>query len=625
MATRILGIDLGTYSVKVLVAAPGFRQLTPLELIERPLPPPATDGEPAWERAVRALGDMAREHKLGTETAYVSTGGDQLFIHVVEFPFRNLRRPDLEKAVGAELEGILPLDLEDMVYGFESLPFDLGGALGGGLGGGLGGALGGARPGAGLAPPLPASGPVPDAGSTSAAPPAAPASEDEEPTAVRGGASSAASSAAFGAAAAHAPGRQAPPTEGMRVLACAMEIARARHLIDILGQHGLEPRAVVAVPAAYAAMAERLDAAPAAGEPAFTAPTGPVAIIDMGHTRTHLCVVAGGKPVYARSITRGGREVTEAIARAWNMPREEAEQAKHQMGFVASAAEPASTDHQRRMHDAISRELTALARELKRTLQSCRAKTGATATRTVLVGGGSRLAGAASFLAELLGMPVTRLGPEHARALLGDKLAAVGAPVDPACVAAGLALEGAAGRPRFDLRQGELTYKADLSFLREKAPALLVALVVLMAFVTFNGFAKLYKLRRAETALETRLALETTAAFGESLGATEAMERIGGKAGGKKSPLPRMTAYDILLELSNKLPDRSKVTLDVEKLDIRQGKVTLEATAKTSPEIDAVEEALKQVECFKDISRGSTSVGQDDVRKFSFTITTNCM
>ncbi|HWN71304.1 MAG TPA: pilus assembly protein PilM [Haliangium sp.] len=586
MASRILGIDLGTYSVKVLVAAPGFRQLTPLELIERRLPAPATDGEHPWERAARVLGDLAREHKLGSETAYVATGGDQLFIHVLELAFRNLRRPDLEKAVGAELEGVLPVELEDMVYGFESLP-----------------------------PLEPRGGALPEP----AGPTAEPAADDEEPTAVRGGAASGAPSAATGA------GRVAPPTEGMRVLACAMEIARARHLIELLGEQGLEPRAVVAAPAAYAAMAERIEASTAPGEPAFTAVAGPVVVIDMGHTRTQVCVVAGGKPVYARSIPRGGREVTEAIARAWNLPREQAEQVKHESGFVASALAPAGSDQQQQMHDVVAREVTALARELRRTVQSCRAKTGATPTRAVLVGGASRLAGMSPFLSEFLGMPASRLGVDSARLLLGEKLASVGAPADTACVAAGLALECAAGRPRFDLRQGELIYKADLSFLREKAPALMAAVVILLAFLTFDGFAELYKLRRAEAALATRLALETTAAFGEQLSASAAMDRVGGKTTVKKSPLPRMTAYDILLELNNKLPDRSNVTLDVEKLDIRQGKITFEATAKTSPEIDAVEEALSKVECFKEISRGSTSVGQDDVRKFSFTITTNCM
>ena len=45
---------------------------------------------------------------------------------ILEFGFRGLKRADLEKAVGAELEGVLPYDLDEMVYTFDSLPRDLG-------------------------------------------------------------------------------------------------------------------------------------------------------------------------------------------------------------------------------------------------------------------------------------------------------------------------------------------------------------------------------------------------------------------------------------------------------------------------------------------------------------------
>jgi hypothetical protein len=199
MASRILGIDLGTYSVKVLLAQPGFRQAVPIELIERPLPAARAAGaeggaaaEPHLIRAARVVADIAREYKLGGDTAYAAASGGELFMHVLELAFRNLRRPDLEKAVGAELEGVLPLDLEDMVYGFESLPAD--------------------RPSV-----------------VAAAPPGASAEVgDDEPTAVQG--------QRLGAGAGRL-GRVAPPTEGLRVLACAMEMERARHMIELLGAH----------------------------------------------------------------------------------------------------------------------------------------------------------------------------------------------------------------------------------------------------------------------------------------------------------------------------------------------------------------------------------------------------
>ncbi|GAB4509215.1 MAG: hypothetical protein Tsb0020_25640 [Haliangiales bacterium] len=574
MATRILGIDLGTYSVKVLVAQPGFRQSTPIGFFERRLPPPSeadgdTGGTGHVARAITAISELAREHGLGGgDTVFAGVDSGELFIHVLDFGFKSLRRPDLEKAVGAELEGILPIDLEDMVYGFEGLPES-------------------------------SAADTMRVGDVS----------DEEPTAVRGTVGTS------------RPGRVAAPTEGMRVLACAMETARARYLIDALDERGLEPRGLIAVPAAYARIAEAVEACDAAS----AHPPGGHAIVDIGHERTSVCVVQAGRAVFARSMARGGRHVSAAIASAWQMPFADAESAKHTLGFVASVAQPAQNQDQQRMHRAIEAEVGALGWDLKRSLQSCVAKTGVSVTRVTLIGGGSRLVGLAGALSERLRLPVQRLTEPHARALIGDPLVAGQVPIDIASTAAGLMLESGSGRLHFDLRQGELAYRADLSFLRERVGAIATALVVVIAFATFNGFAALYQLRAAEAALKTRLALETTALFGEQLDSAQTMARIGGSDGAKESPLPDMSAYDIMLEISDKLPGRDQVTLDIQNLDIRATKVTFQATTKSSPEIDTIEEALGGIECFKDISRGSTSTGVGDVRQFSFSITTNCM
>lgn len=600
MATRILGIDLGAYSVKIILANPGFRQATVTELIERPVPPPgapgssgggtgAGDDEPYAVRAARVLGQIVREHQLQPDTAYAAVPGDRMFVHILEFAFRTLRRADLEKAVGAELEGILPVDLEDMVFAFESLP-DTGEHGTGDHG---------------------------EASATAAsasAPGIAPVGDDE-PTNVQG---------APRQATVTVHGRVAPPAEGMRVLACAMEIERARDQLELLDQHAVEPRGLIAAPGAYARLAERILATEEdAGGSARK--TLPIAIIDIGHERTDVCVAVDGRAAYARTIQRGGRHVTEAIARGWHLSYEQAEQAKHGQGFVASVAQPAPTEPARRMHQAVSAELDPLGRELKRTLQSCLAKTGFRAARAVIVGGGSRLSGLAPFLTEKLRIPVSTLSAAEARSVLGDQLAMAGAPADVACLAAGVAMEGATGRPRFDLRQGELAYKADLSFLRQKATALAAVLLVILAFASIKAYAQLYEIRAAERNLAKRLAVETTELFGTELSASDALAKVQGTTAGQKSPLPRMTAYDILLEMNSKLPDRGQVTLDVENLEISPSKIVVKATAETSPQIDAIEEAFKSIECFDDISRGNTTIGSSGEREFSFSIKSSCM
>src|SRR5690606_3260993 len=118
MASRIFGIDLGAYSVKVAIATPGFRGAVLTEVIERRVPP---GDAPHEERAAAVVGELVRTRRLEHDAAYAALSGDRVFIHVLDFAFKSLRRPELEKAVGAELEGVLPIDLEDMVYAFEPL------------------------------------------------------------------------------------------------------------------------------------------------------------------------------------------------------------------------------------------------------------------------------------------------------------------------------------------------------------------------------------------------------------------------------------------------------------------------------------------------------------------------
>ncbi|MCG8425462.1 MAG: pilus assembly protein PilM [Proteobacteria bacterium] len=594
MAHRILGIDLGAYSVKVIIANPGFRTAAVTDFIERPVPP---GDEPYEVRAAGVLGDIIREQKLDHDYPYAAVPGDKLFIHILEFPFRNLRRLELEKAVGAELEGILPVDLEDMVFGFESLPPGLGQSA--------------------VARAPDESAQLPTGSEFDESP--GDRATDNEPTQVY-----------------HDPtrpeprpgpagvvyGRVASPTSGMRVLACAMETERAREMLDRVNERAMMPRGLVAAPASYARIAERL--ARAGGDRSGAA-HDPIAIIDIGHERTDVCVVKDGRAVFARTITRAGRHVTEAISREWRLSPERAEQAKHEDGFIGSIAEPPQTEDWQQIHRVLVTELEPLGKDIKRTLSSCRAKTGASVGQVLLVGGGSRLRGLPSFLAEKLNLPVSLLGDDDAVNIYGSKLVEQGIGADIACLAAGVAFEGATGRPHFDLRQGELAYKVDLSFIRQKAAVLATAMLFIVAFVALNAYASLYKLRAAETNLERRLALETSELFGQSLSAEQALERTGDQAESAKSPLPKMTAYDILLEINRKMPNRKEVTVNVSNLDIKPTKITIKASAASNAEIDKIEDALKEIDCFSDVTRGSTSTGVNNVRNFSLSIKSNCM
>ena len=89
--------------------------------------------------------------------------------------------------------------------------------------------------------------------------------------------------------------------------------------------------------------------------------------------------------------------------------------------------------------------------------------------------------------------------------------------------------------------------------------------------------------------------------------------------------MPKMSAYDLLLEINGKLPARENITLNVSSIDIKENKVTIEGSAKTPEEVDALETAVKGIACVKEVSRGPSKSGKDGEKLFSFALRTECM
>ncbi|HET9619726.1 MAG TPA: pilus assembly protein PilM [Kofleriaceae bacterium] len=562
----MFAVDLGAWSVKLALASPGIRGASLINVVERLVPP---GDEPAEVRARGVLAALLAELRLRDDPGYLAISGDQVFTQVLEFPFKNLRRAELDKAVGGELEGVVPVDLEDMVYAFEPLP----------------------------------------------APPAAPASDEAVDPAGPGAPAAAASTAPK-------RGRVAPPADGMRVLTYALRKERVEQLIDLGKTCGFDPRGILALGGA----AIRLVAATPSLARART--DGPVAVIDIGHERTDVVVVAGGKAVFSRSIARAGKQVTDAIATHWKLPWADAERAKHSDGFIASSAEPATSEAWRRIHQVTIVEMAPLARDLRQTFAACRARTGFAPIAALLVGGGSRLRGSAAFFSEELALPAWRLTAEDLMALGGARLGADAhtLPVDSAALTVGLAFDAAGGRPLFDLRSGDLAVKVDFSFLRAKAVPLGAAALAIAACAAGSAYADLYRIRKAEKVLTARLATESAEHFGTAKTAEEILATTspGGAAAG--SPIPKTTAWDLMLEISNHVPGKDKITLDLDHITIDDTKVDLTGTTKTPEEIDMLIAELKKIECFKNnVTRGPTETAANGAKRFKLTITASCL
>jgi hypothetical protein len=151
-----------------------------------------------------------------------------------------------------------------------------------------------------------------------------------------------------------------------------------------------------------------------------------------------------------------------------------------------------------------------------------------------------------------------------------------------------------------------------------------VAALAMAAFAAGSAYADLYRLRKSEKALATRLANETTEVYGAPKSASDVLSSTAANGGSQASPLPKMSAYDIMLEVSAHIPPKDKITLDLDKIEIDDQKVDLTGTAKTPKEIDDLVAELKKIECFKEPQRGPTEAS-GELTKFKITIPSGCM
>src|SRR5205823_5424945 len=155
------------------------------------------------------------------------------------------------------------------------------------------------------------------------------------------------------------------------------------------------------------------------------------------------------------------------------------------------------------------------------------------------------------FLAEQLGVTVTTLAAGDVEAMVGAKLAST-VPADAGALALAMIADAGTGRPLLDLRSGALAAKVDLSFLRARAGRLAAAAIAMLACVTASGWSSFYKLRKAQDVLTERLAVESTEIYGKAESAQDILDATTAGAASAASPLPKMTAWDILLDLSAK-------------------------------------------------------------------------
>lgn len=439
------------------------------------------------------------------------------------------------------------------------------------------------------------------------------------------------------------------PGETTSVLAVAAKIEDVAALLDGLKETGADPRALFAAPVMYRSLPniDRLpdsivpdalvvelpdeltgEAAPATLPSTATVATADAAsaerppcrmVIDFGHARTNLCVLEGRQVLFARTVLRGGEGLTAAIAQALQTDVATAERAKRERGIVASARVQPDDALGERLSDSLHMALAPWLRELRQSVASFRSQARRPVGAFTLVGGSARLRGLVELLEDDLGIPHAALADE------GEGASLEPAPDPRFALVSAIAWAGARGSREIDLRRGPFLYKANFSLLRQKAWHLGGLAAALAVALMFDGVMTLGRLSREHDQLEASLRAATQDLFGQArMDARQVTAELRKSFKDEMVQLPKMTAFDLLDQISAKTPPPDKLKLDVTELDIRPKKSLLKGTADSVAAIDEMIGKLKEIDCFEEITKGAITEVSGGAKQFTLTINSKC-
>lgn len=527
MPQKILGIDLGSWSVKAVLVETSFRSFEVAQVREVKVTP--GEAETRRERQLAALRQLVTDPSLKADVQIVGFPGESVTTRFITLPFSDEKR--IEQTISGELADSLPFELGDSVFDHTMLKK------------------------------------LPDGGSLSLA---AVAMRD--------------------AVAGFLAGVQ---SAGIDPKHLPVDVLQLFNLYTaFLGEDQSKPETPV-------------ESAPEAGTFITNTPDGLTEarlILDIGHERTLVSAASNEGLAFIRVLRAGGRDVTAAIARAFGVTPEAAEEAKHAEALVASLRHPAPTDAAQRMAEVCSEGLHPLVKELRRTLQSIRSEKRVRISRVDLVGGGSRIRNLANHLAEQLNVPVAAgVAVEQPVERLVE---ASRRPAFAAALAYALRGSGDDRVQRIDLRVGDFAFAGQLKYLRDRMPFIGAAAALLIGLVSANVYAQYHVIRAREAAIDRQFCEITQKVLGkevcEPMVALSMMKQPATDLGSFR--LPERSAFRVAADVSGLIPQGTEVLIS--ELDITPDRVRISGETVSFDAVDQIVAEYEKDSCLTEIKKG---------------------
>ncbi len=406
---------------------------------------------------------------------------------------------------------------------------------------------------------------------------------------------------------------------GSRLLLAFCQIESMAHWLEVYDSANLDPRLVGPDCLAYSSLVESLSP-PGENEA--------LAVVDIGHRLTSLCIIGTGGVEFARTISGGGLDVTNRLAEAFKVNLEKAEAGKHRSGFIESDGRTATTPEQALVSDAVKRATASLVRELRQTFSTHQSMAKRPVKKIWLCGGGSSVENLDWYLSGELDVEVERIRTEHFD-LPGMQHLEDGDEDREGKTwvkALGLALHAHQGGRRgfLNLRKGPFSHRGDMEIVRGKLMHVAVALLILVFLAIGYAVTSYLSLSSAENTLNKRMKETTMAIIGrEEKDPEVAISIIKEKLSPEGELLPRHTALDVLREIHKRIPD--DLQLKTKYIKISPKKIQIGGLTDSFGSAEKIRASLAEYECFNEVRTGKTrKTKEEDKVEFELTIVFGC-
>ncbi len=517
MSRKIAGLDIGSHSVKVVLARERLGRVDLLQFYERPI------ANSNIQEVIRAL---FREKGLRPDIIVSSVSGNAASVHYLQIPFSDENK--ISQVIPYEVESLVPFPLEEMVIDQFIL----------------------------------------------------------------------------------SRGNGAPPNNGSSVCVALIRKSTLQHYINTLKSVHIDPKIIeLESLALYHAFMQ------------WYKTEESVALLDIGASRSNLCIVAKGKPRLVRTFYRGSNRITTAIQETMGTgcSFNDAEQKKISTGILydeTTEGHEQSAD----ISSAIKRGLSPFLTELQQTLHAYEIQQHDSITKLYIAGGGARLLNIDKFLQSALEMEVEpfRIPADILHKLTGREDARFLIPTGM-----GLALRGAARKKPvvgLNFRKGESFHKKEgkETFVRLIYMMIAVVAVLLLGSADFyfryhHREAK-YKDMKAEI---RRVYMET---FPEAINIVDENQQLksavdelrkkvaalGGGAG------RGMTSLDLLNIITEKMP--KEVPVNIDDLVMDKTRIKVQGDTDSFENVERFKREFETISFFKKVEVADAKLSADQKR-----------